>query len=117
MKTRTPIEFYGNMGKNIRSARTMAGLSQQEVGEELGVTFQQQQKYEKGINRCPIHHIVTISVMTGVPVMDIIGVKDVENRDGNKKREVVIMKRLLDMPEDHLKLVEKVVGQLAKMGA
>jgi transcriptional regulator with XRE-family HTH domain len=39
------------LGVKIRARRLEAGLSQQELGEALGVSFQQVQKYEKGVNR------------------------------------------------------------------
>jgi transcriptional regulator with XRE-family HTH domain len=39
------------LGEKIRTRRTAAGISQSELGEVLGVTFQQVQKYEKGVNR------------------------------------------------------------------
>jgi transcriptional regulator with XRE-family HTH domain len=39
------------LGEKIRTRRTAAGMSQTELGEALGVTFQQVQKYEKGVNR------------------------------------------------------------------
>jgi transcriptional regulator with XRE-family HTH domain len=40
-----------NLGEKIRTRRSAAGMSQAELGEALGVTFQQIQKYEKGTNR------------------------------------------------------------------
>ena len=39
------------VGRRIRARRIECELSQQELGEELGITFQQVQKYEKGANR------------------------------------------------------------------
>ena len=39
------------LGEKIRTRRVVAGMSQAELGEALGVTFQQVQKYEKGTNR------------------------------------------------------------------
>jgi len=39
------------IGERIRSRRIQVGMSQQELGKALGVTFQQIQKYEKGANR------------------------------------------------------------------
>jgi transcriptional regulator with XRE-family HTH domain len=39
------------LGEKIRIRRTAAGMSQSELGEALGVSFQQIQKYEKGANR------------------------------------------------------------------
>jgi transcriptional regulator with XRE-family HTH domain len=39
------------LGEKIRTRRTASGMSQNELGKALGVTFQQIQKYEKGVNR------------------------------------------------------------------
>lgn len=39
------------IGKNLRAARHAAGLSQAALGDKIGVSFQQVQKYEKGVNR------------------------------------------------------------------
>jgi transcriptional regulator with XRE-family HTH domain len=39
------------LGEKIRTRRVAAGISQAELGKELGVSFQQIQKYEKGVNR------------------------------------------------------------------
>lgn len=39
------------VGENLRRVRKLRGLSQGELGERIGVTFQQMQKYEKGDNR------------------------------------------------------------------
>jgi transcriptional regulator with XRE-family HTH domain len=39
------------LGEKIRTRRVVAGMSQAELGKALGITFQQIQKYEKGVNR------------------------------------------------------------------
>ena len=39
------------VGNNVRMLRTLRGISQSSLGEQVGVTFQQIQKYEKGVNR------------------------------------------------------------------
>lgn len=44
-----PVDTH--VGKRIRLRRTMLGISQDQLGKEIGVTFQQIQKYERGINR------------------------------------------------------------------
>lgn len=49
------------IGNNIRSARLAAGLSQTALGDKVGVTFQQVQKYEKGINRVSASTLYTLS--------------------------------------------------------
>ena len=48
-KTANPIDVY--VGTRVRLRRTLLGISQEKLGESLGVTFQQVQKYEKGTNR------------------------------------------------------------------
>lgn len=59
----------GIIGQKIRIRRTELGISQAELGEKLGVSFQQVQKYEKGVNRVSagrLHHVATIlGVETG----------------------------------------------------
>jgi transcriptional regulator with XRE-family HTH domain len=47
-----------HVGGRIRVRRMMIGMSQERLGEELGLTFQQVQKYEKGVNRVSASKIV-----------------------------------------------------------
>lgn len=51
MSNRSAGDFDQDVGKRLRSRRLELGLSQETVAEALGVTFQQLQKYEKGLNR------------------------------------------------------------------
>lgn len=48
--------------------RMLAGVSQERLGEALGLTFQQVQKYEKGANRISASRLQNISKILGVPV-------------------------------------------------
>ena len=48
-KTPNPVDKY--VGSRVRMRRIMLGMSQEKLGEALGLTFQQVQKYEKGTNR------------------------------------------------------------------
>ena len=48
MSDLNPIDVH--VGKRLRFARTMHGMSQEAIGEAIGVTFQQIQKYERGVN-------------------------------------------------------------------
>jgi len=48
--------------------RMLAGISQEKLGEALGLTFQQVQKYEKGTNRISASRLQQIAKMLGVPV-------------------------------------------------
>jgi transcriptional regulator with XRE-family HTH domain len=49
MKTPDPVDIY--VGDRVRQRRKMLGLSQEELGALIGLTFQQVQKYERGANR------------------------------------------------------------------
>lgn len=57
-----------HVGSRIRLRRNMLGMSQEKLGENLGITFQQIQKYEKGTNRVGASRLQAISDILGVPV-------------------------------------------------
>lgn len=65
-KTPNPIDKH--VGSRVRMRRVLVGLSQERLGESLGVTFQQVQKYEKGTNRIGASRLQQISHVLGVPV-------------------------------------------------
>src|SRR4051795_8296778 len=56
------------IGKRIRARRLERGLSQTELGQRLGVTFQQIQKYEKGANRVGAGRLQRIAEVLDVPI-------------------------------------------------
>lgn len=66
MKTKNPADKH--VGARIRLRRMMIGKSQQWLGDKLGVTFQQVQKYEKGINRIGGSRMQQISGILKAPV-------------------------------------------------
>lgn len=55
-------------GKRIRLRRTELGMTQSELGKKLGVTFQQVQKYEKGVNRVGATRLQDVANALQVPV-------------------------------------------------
>lgn len=57
--TPNPIDVH--VGTRIRLRRTMLGISQEKLAEKLGVTFQQVQKYERGLNRVGASRLWDIS--------------------------------------------------------
>lgn len=57
-----------HVGKRIRLRRTLLGLSQEKLGEALGVTFQQIQKYERGTNRVGASRLYDIATALDVPI-------------------------------------------------
>ncbi|GAB4360466.1 MAG: helix-turn-helix domain-containing protein [Oricola sp.] len=65
-KQPNPIDIH--VGSRIRLRRTMLGMSQEKLGEALGITFQQVQKYEKGTNRVGASRLQNIAAILGVTV-------------------------------------------------
>ena len=65
-KKPNPIDVH--VGSRIRLRRNMLGMSQEKLGESLGITFQQIQKYEKGTNRVGASRLQAISSILGVAV-------------------------------------------------
>ena len=67
IKAPNPVDKY--VGSRVRMRRSMLGMSQEKLGEALGLTFQQVQKYEKGTNRVGASRIQQISEILQVPVL------------------------------------------------
>lgn len=65
-KAPNPIDVH--VGSRVRLRRMMLGMSQEKLGEHLGITFQQIQKYEKGTNRIGASRLHHISTVLKVPV-------------------------------------------------
>ena len=57
-----------HVGRRVRMRRNLLGLSQERLGEALGLTFQQVQKYERGANRIGASRLYQISRVLEVPV-------------------------------------------------
>ncbi|WND01694.1 helix-turn-helix transcriptional regulator [Temperatibacter marinus] len=66
LKSPDPVDTY--VGGRVRARRKMLGLSQTQLGEELGVTFQQVQKYERGTNRIGSSRLFRMATALDVPV-------------------------------------------------
>ena len=64
-KNPNPIDTH--VGGRVRMRRILAGMSQEKLGEALGLTFQQVQKYEKGTNRIGASRLQQISKVLQVP--------------------------------------------------
>jgi transcriptional regulator with XRE-family HTH domain len=62
----SPIDSH--VGARIRLRRTLLGMSQERLGEALGLTFQQVQKYERGINRVGASRLFDLSRVLDVPI-------------------------------------------------
>ncbi|MFN6954965.1 MAG: helix-turn-helix domain-containing protein [Acetobacteraceae bacterium] len=62
----SPIDVH--VGSRVRLRRTLLGMSQEKLGEALGLTFQQIQKYERGVNRIGASRLFDLSRVLDVPI-------------------------------------------------
>ena len=68
MAKKAPNPIDKHVGSRVRMRRMMLAMSQEKLGDALGLTFQQVQKYEKGTNRIGASRLQQISHILQVPV-------------------------------------------------
>ena len=71
-KKKKPDAIDVAVGHRIRIQRLASGMSQSALADQLGVTFQQVQKYEKGVNRVGASRLTHIASALSVPVSQLI---------------------------------------------
>jgi transcriptional regulator with XRE-family HTH domain len=131
MSVKSPDKVDVEVGQRIRALRQDAGLSQTQLADELGLTFQQVQKYEKGVNRVGAGRITKIAQVLGVPVNQVItdeptarkGAQDVESPLGllSKPGALALLRAYGKLKEGTLRravvsLVENVAYRSPKKG-
>jgi transcriptional regulator with XRE-family HTH domain len=84
MSTKAPNPVDKYVGSRVRMRRIMLGMSQEKLGDALGLTFQQVQKYEKGTNRVGASRIQQIAEILQIPVSFLFegGPSGTVNADG-----------------------------------
>lgn len=68
MAGKKPNPIDAHVGSRVRLRRMLMGMSQERLGESMGLTFQQVQKYEKGANRIGASRLHHIAKILDVPV-------------------------------------------------
>lgn len=113
INARSARDLDKKMGNRLRAYRIDAGMSQAELGEKVGVSFQQIQKYEKGTNRLTVVRMVEVckllkitphalidwdgvGVKLAIPV-DLSNVKLAEAFDGLPDRLKPTFRRLMEL--------------------
>mgnify|MGYP003484935567 CR=1 FL=1 len=81
-KKPNPIDIH--VGSRVRLRRNMLGMSQEKLGENLGLTFQQVQKYEKGVNRIGASRLFDLAKVLGVSVQFFYDEAPVGTRSGTQ---------------------------------
>jgi transcriptional regulator with XRE-family HTH domain len=93
-----------HIGEKIRGYRNQQGISQDELGQKLGVSFQQVQKYEKGVNRVSAARMQQIAQIFSCTVADLLP----EQRNGKKAKGLSNVDRIV-ATRDGSKLVDSFV--------
>jgi transcriptional regulator with XRE-family HTH domain len=83
-------EINIGIGKRLRAMRNASGLSQSHLADALGVSFQQVQKYERGLNRLPSTQLYVAAAALGCSVTDILG-GDAQNGANGEASEIMKM--------------------------
>lgn len=90
MAGKKPNPVDQHVGSRVRLRRMLLGMSQERLGESMGLTFQQVQKYEKGTNRIGASRLQHIAQILKVPVSfffeGVSGAK--QSEDGSSKAPV-----------------------------
>ncbi|MEM1045675.1 MAG: helix-turn-helix transcriptional regulator [Pseudomonadota bacterium] len=84
-------EFDRALGARVKFLRQVRGISQEKLAENLGLTFQQVQKYETGANRFPIARLVKIAQLLGCTASFFLG--EDTNSDESMKLFPVLAER------------------------
>ena len=78
------------VGGRIRARRIMLGLTQQQLAEMIGVSYQQAHKYERGVNRISAGRLVEVARALGVPLTYFY-----EGFGGEGPRQIIPHQRML----------------------
>ena len=128
MSTKAPNPVDKYVGSRVRMRRIMLGMSQEKLGEAIGLTFQQVQKYERGANRIGASRLFELSKVLDVPVSFFFDDMNSETSGGRvpgvseaspdfdskdlSKREILELARAFDRIKDEK--VRKSVLELTK---
>lgn len=84
-------EVDRHVGARIRERRVMMGLTQQQMADLIGVTYQQAHKYERGINRVSAGRLFDIAQALGVPVSYFFeGVEDGKRLEATPRQRMCL---------------------------
>jgi transcriptional regulator with XRE-family HTH domain len=131
---RHPVDVH--VGGRVRMRRTLLGMTQTDLGDALGLTFQQVQKYERGTNRisssrlCDLTRVLDVSIdyfFEGMP-SEVAAISPATKRRGKAKKltgyepDILVKRETLELVRAYYKIedadVRKGVYQLTKaMGA
>jgi transcriptional regulator with XRE-family HTH domain len=102
IRAATADDLY--IGKKIRGYRNQRGISQDELGQVLGVSFQQVQKYEKGVNRVTGARLLQMAAAFECDIADLL-----PERNGKKMKKLSNVDQVV-ATRDGIKLIDSFVS-------
>ena len=112
VKRRTVQEFGAHpvdvfVGQRVRMRRVMCGLSQTALADKIGLTFQQLQKYESGVNRISASKLWLIAQQLDSPVQwfftDAVAGKNQTTEFGTKRETLELVRNFMNIPAESRK--------------
>jgi len=130
MSSKTPDKIDMEVGRRIRMERLARGLTQTELADHLGLTFQQVQKYEKGVNRVGAGRLAKIADILGITAGRLLGADEIDGSTSTEESPVrllnfpgapQLLRAYVRIPDRDLRrvvvaLVEKMAGGSGKLG-
>src|SRR5438046_3791390 len=111
------LEIEQHVGARIRQRRIMMGLTQQQLADLIGVTYQQAHKYERGINRVSAGRLFEVARVLSVPVAYLFEGLDAEDHRPVSPRErmcLELARNFAQIPnEKHQEALSKLARALA----
>lgn len=106
--------FYRRIGARLRERRIALGLTQQQIGRDLGVTYQQFHKYEHGRNRIPIPKLIAAAERLGLALAALLDMGAAPPTSSPRERRTMeIARSFAALPEKSQDVVAAILRQLA----
>src|SRR5580704_11777040 len=129
MSAKSPVPLDKVVGRRVRARRLQLGLSQRALGDALGISYQQVQKYEQGVSRIGAGRLQQLAEILNVPVSVFFDEKIGGSQDGGavfafldtaySLRLVTAFTKILDrrIQQRIVELVEQVADRNSAVGA
>ena len=107
-------EIDKKLGHNLVKHRILKGKSRKDLAEKVGVTHQQLQKYENGINRVSVSRLYEICEALDVSIDEVLDIESVDINISRAKHHVEIYKYLAHIHDsDKLEAIKNLVKSMA----
>ena len=105
MKKGTPDEIDKFVGEKLREARNEAAISQESAAKRIGLSFQQIQKYEKGLNRVSASRLAKLSKLYEKPIVWFFP----HEYQGGTSEYITQLENKITALKEHLEAIERAV--------